>query len=1827
VAMALDAAGDVYVAGTAASGQMAATGGAAFATAAGGNNSFVAKLDANLNVVFVSYCGGGGMQATAVAATADAVFATGNIYGATLPVTASAILQQPAAGTVQNGFVERFSADGRALMYATYLTGQGGITAPTAIASDAADEAYVAGYTSASGTLKALVPEMIGTEAGFLTKLTSGGDGIVFSTFVSGGGAQALAMDATATHLLMTGSVAAGGWPVTSVAGPLVGAEYQALVTMPVDGSAVTSAVLLAPGTQTTLAADGAGNVWVAGTMSAPLLPTVSATQEIGTAYAMRMNAAGVVDRVERFGGMASANLDYRSAAVTLLGAATDGSGNLYVAGGFAPETDSSYLATESFDLPLVNAAAAALPNTVRDALPMAGSCNGQCLGGAAYLAGVAADRTAPALALSVDGLPNLTLRNLGQRAATGVGISVSGYTETDDCGTTINAGAECAIFLSGTGPGSITMQSAQGGSYTSSLPANTNGVGAALAVSAEELDFGVVSAATGAVTRTETVTNLGTQNLSFTAASTQAKANGGWGFSVSGTDCTLSGSGMLLAAGGSCHLTFAFAGFGTSANDGVASVPWTVGGRTLLLTAWGQAAALTLSATEIDFGTQIAGQPVTQRYLYVANNSLLPVAHAAATLPEGSAFTLDDACPETLEPGSICRMTLGYAPTSRPSEDATVLALDEGLSVLITGTALPAAAASGAAANPNLAVTPTSVSFANPVVVTETAGLTQQVTVTNTGKASFALGLTVTGDFTETTNCPAALTGGASCAVYLGFSPSDAGARSGLLAVTAGNSSPVYVSLSGTGTAILPVTGGWLEFGDVPIGEPETMWLKVALPLTSVTAATTAPYRVVLVEDFGNGHGQPATSEYAQSATAACTSCWVGVEFTPTAAGAQTGTLTVTTTGGGNAFQVALAGDGVALTGVLLTPLTQDMGPVAVNSTSGGFVFTLTNGATVSVPLTSVSATAPFAITANTCGSLLAAGASCMVTVEFAPTSTGPQTGTLAVVTGLGTVTAALSGYGLADPGVSFTPNALEFSNNGTAATQTITVSNTGTDAVIVGTPSNATTAFAATTKCGTLGACASCTITVSYTPASSLGSDVLTIPVTGTVGASPATASYRIPLTSSYTTEEAGLGVTPEAMDYGPQAVMTAGLVRGFTLSNLTAKTLDVAMALPRSYALTESDCVQLLPGASCGFEMEFVPLTNGAVTGSVYVTGTLTDGSAVRVGLAYLQGYGVGSASLGVSGSTLLPGPELNFGNILSGRSAAQTLTLTNQADRTLHIRRVTSEWPFTAATNCTAALASAATCSVTVTYSPLYQLATGAEAAPRADAGTVVIESDAATSPDVVELAGGAIAVSVGSPVNTAPVAAYTLSTGSLTYAATAVGSASAAQTVTLTNTGTVALTVLGATTTTDYLESDNCTGAIAPGGTCALTVEFAPQSEGVLPSALEIATTAATALEYVSLNGTGAAGALSLSPTTLGFGAQNLNTTTTLPVTVTNTGTQAVSITAVAAAAPFAAGGNCTGAALQPGAICTLQIAFTPTAMGAATGTVSIANTAGAVPLGLTVTGSGVMSQLVAGATALDFGSVSVGTSGNHALTLTNLGTGTVSGITLTMTGDYSVSQPCAANALNSGAGCTVQISFTPTATGSRTGTLTVTSSDPTSPIVIALVGVGTATGGFTLTGAANSQTVFSGQPAVYTMTVTPTNGFTGTVAMGCVAASAAPNASCSLSAATASLASGAVSFKVTINTVTEQARLNRNGRAGVAICCLLLPSVFLLRCRTAVAMMLICLAVAVPLIGCGSGTHLNVLTTPAGTYPFQVTATSVGGVAMTQTVNLTLTVQ
>ena len=235
LAMALDPAGNVYVTGTTGSGSLTATSGAAFASVSGtAINSFVAKFGANLgSPLFVTFCGGGFLDASSIAATSDAVFLTGTLYQAMLPVTSAGIIQTPAFGSSWNGFVEKFTASGSSLLYATYLSGASGNTSPAAIAADSSDNAYIAGMTTAPGypTVAALVPNLLATQAlgtttGFLTKLTPTGNGITFSTFIPGAGITSLAIDPVAQNLLLSGSVSLGQFPVTNVSTPLAATSY-----------------------------------------------------------------------------------------------------------------------------------------------------------------------------------------------------------------------------------------------------------------------------------------------------------------------------------------------------------------------------------------------------------------------------------------------------------------------------------------------------------------------------------------------------------------------------------------------------------------------------------------------------------------------------------------------------------------------------------------------------------------------------------------------------------------------------------------------------------------------------------------------------------------------------------------------------------------------------------------------------------------------------------------------------------------------------------------------------------------------------------------------------------------------------------------------------------------------------------------------------------------------------------------------------------------------------------------------------------------------------------------------------------------------------------------------------------------------------------------------------------------------------------------------------------------------------------------------------------------------------------------------------------------
>lgn len=115
-------------------------------------------------------------------------------------------------------------------------------------------------------------------------------------------------------------------------------------------------------------------------------------------------------------------------------------------------------------------------------------------------------------------------------------------------------------------------------------------------------------------------------------------------------------------------------------------------------------------------------------------------------------------------------------------------------------------------------------------------------------------------------------------------------------------------------------------------------------------------------------------------------------------------------------------------------------------------------------------------------------------------------------------------------------------------------------------------------------------------------------------------------------------------------------------------------------------------------------------------------------------------------------------------------------------------------------------------------------------------------------------------------DTAPSVA--LSPASLTFASQPIGSTSAAQTVTLTNSGNAALSVTSIAASGDFAETNTCGTSVAAAANCAISVTFAPSSGGALTGSLTITDSAANSPQTVSLNGMGSDVAASVNPTSL-----------------------------------------------------------------------------------------------------------------------------------------------------------------------------------------------------------------------------------------------------------------------------------------------------------------------------------------------------------------------
>ena len=423
--------------------------------------------------------------------------------------------------------------------------------------------------------------------------------------------------------------------------------------------------------------------------------------------------------------------------------------------------------------------------------------------------------------------------------------------------------------------------------------------------------------------------------------------------------------------------------------------------------------------------------------------------------------------------------------------------------------------------------------------------------------------------------------------------------------------------------------------------------------------------------------------------------------------------------------------------------------------------------------------------------------------------------------------------------------------------------------------------------------------------------------------------------------------------------------------------------------------------------------------------------------------LTGSGqVNSKTISLSTTTL----TFNGQNV-NTTSAAQSVTISSIGTATVNLSPIaapTGDYAITANT-CPATLAPGSNCSVSITFTPT---ATGTRT------GTLSIADDATGSPQTVNLTG------------LGQTQLLTLSTTLLSYAAQNVSSTSPAQSVTISNTGTATVNLIAIPAPTgDYaISANNCGGTLAAGANCSVSITFQPTVIGTRTGTLTITSNATNGPFAVNFTGVGQTKLLTFSSNLLTYPGQPLNTTSAAQsVTISSTGNTAVNLSIGTPTGQYAISANTCPAILAAGTNCSVSITFTPTTAGTDTGSLTVTDDATGSPQIVNLTGFGQTKLLsFAGTTTLTYAAQNINTtSAPQSVTLFSTGNTTVNLNPIAApTGDYAVSATTCGATLAAGATCSISVTFTPTAGGTRTGTLTVTGDATNSPQSINLTGTG-----------------------------------------------------------------------------------------------------------------------------------------------------------------------
>ena len=520
--------------------------------------------------------------------------------------------------------------------------------------------------------------------------------------------------------------------------------------------------------------------------------------------------------------------------------------------------------------------------------------------------------------------------------------------------------------------------------------------------------------------------------------------------------------------------------------------------------------------------------------------------------------------------------------------------------------------------------------------------------------------------------------------------------------------------------------------------------------------------------------------------------------------------------------------------------------------------------------------------------------------------------------------------------------------------------------------------------------------------------------------------------------------LTLSPKSLTFAPQVVGTASAPQSVQVISTGAVGVTIKAFTNSGYYSQSNNCPVapslLSPKRSCVVDVTFAPPVIGLFNGTVAISSDALGTPQVIM----------------VSGTAVPPvtfsPAALSFGSVAIGStSSPQPVTLTNNQSVGLTINGVTTTGNYSQTNNCPASptpLASGQSCTINVMFHP-----TTKGSIP----GAISVSTDASPGMQPVGLSGTGTG-SVSSQLAISP--------ATLDFGNQEAGTASAAQTVTITNTSTsktLSITTLASSSAVYQVTADSCSGqTIQAGGHCTFDVGFQPTANFAsvsYPGAITVTDSDLTSPSVVGVAGAGVS-PITSSPSSVDFGTiitGNSSNPQTVTLTNNHNALETLSISSSVYFPTNASGTTCTNP-VAAGGTCNLQFTFSPRGIGNFIGAGTIVPSSGGRLSPTVVSIAGCQTDISLTPSRLDFGM----TNGPETATLANLSGNTlnISGTPVTGTNgsDFAVTNNTCGTSLTAGSICTLDLSFTPGGAGTRNGILNINDDGACSPQRLTLIG-------------------------------------------------------------------------------------------------------------------------------------------------------------------------